>query len=74
MNYPDTITFEADGKDHDAVVGLPLTKSPGRDAMTRTVDGVTYQLFISLGSIPGYPGIGFIARPVEDGPNDFYGW
>jgi hypothetical protein len=55
--YPDSITFEADGKTFEAEVGLPLTESPSTNAMLREYDGDTYQVFIVLGG-------GFAARPV----------
>jgi hypothetical protein len=58
VTYPETITFEADGVDHIALVGLPRNH-PGGDKMTRVVNGVEYQILISLA------GGGFIARPIE---------
>jgi hypothetical protein len=59
MIYPDTITFDADGEQHEATVGLP-TVPPGPDAMVRWIDGIPYRIYIGLAG--PHP---FIARPIE---------
>ncbi len=59
----ETITFVRDEKEYVAVVGPPAT--PVNGALTVEDDGVKYAISIALGSIPGFPGVGFIARPVE---------
>lgn len=53
------ITFEADGKQHEARVEDPVSAADvGEHAMTREVDGKRYQIFISFGTG------GFIAREI----------
>lgn len=57
--------FQKDGKEQLAVVGLPGRVAS--DQLSVTVDGVRYGISISLGEIPGFPGVGLIARPDETG-------
>lgn len=61
---PGTITFEHDGTTYHAVVGLPQ-QGVASDAMVVDYGGVRYAISIALGAIPNYPGVGYIARPVQ---------
>lgn len=60
----DTLTFQRDGSDHVAVIS-PIPARPVTDALTVEHHGRRYAISIALGDIPGYPGVGFIARPVQ---------
>lgn len=63
---PNVITFESGGKTHAAVISLALLKPPASDQLvTIGPDGTRYAISIAFGSIPGYPDIGFIARPIK---------
>jgi hypothetical protein len=56
---PATVTFEADGKEHVALIGPPVARAQlTTDQMTRTVNGVEYAIYITLGQG------GFAARRI----------
>jgi hypothetical protein len=61
----ETVTFEADGVEHTAIVGEPRPVTT-RDHMVREIDGQLYAIYILMGQAVGYPGVGFVACPVEE--------
>lgn len=58
MSEPEVIAFKSGGDWHMACVGLPLDRAPRSGEIVPEYHGQKYVIFISLGSIPGYPGIG----------------
>jgi hypothetical protein len=61
---PGTITFQSGGEAHVAVVSVPQDSVP-TDQLVVDYGGVRYAISMAMGSIPDYPGVGYIARPVQ---------